>query len=189
MHPGTPHPTAILRELAVLRHSFSGGRRFGEQWSYLFILPTHCHAVPTGAGCTCRPLQVFVAPASCRPPFFLQLSTINSALPTPNTHPPCLHTLTHSPLTTQNIAPVFSCTYKLLLPQTTHFDNLTNCRGCHPIGAAKKAISVLRTIINFSSFILLHALLRASNIQLPCFQPLPHSFTKTPGWGVCSIKS
>ena len=111
-----------------------------------------------------------------------QLSTFYSQLP-------CFQTVVHSFTANRKLAPVFSYTYKLLFPQGLHFDILTNCRRCHPLGSAKKAISVLRTRINFSSFMLLHALLRASQIQLSCFQPLPHSFTKTSGWGVCSEKS
>jgi len=210
MSPGTPHPAVIPRELAVLRHSFSGGRNRAVAKAQILVrrrlgkqmpdLPTPCSKAPTGtsctcgplqitgAGCTCSPLRTFVAPASCRPPF-LQLSTINSDLSTLNTHPPCFHTLAHSLLTTQNIAPVFSYTYKLLFPQTPYFDILTNCLGCHPLGAAKKEIAALRTIINFFSFKLLRAFLRASNIQLSSLQLLPHSLTKTPWWRVCSIKS
>jgi hypothetical protein len=198
MSPGTPHPAVISRDLAVLRHSFRRGRNWPVAKAQILVrrrlgnqnpdLPTPCGKAPTGAGCACSPLRTFVPPASCRLPF-LQLSTINSDLSTLNTHPPCFQTLAHSLLTTQNIAQVFSYTYKLFFPQTLYFDIITNCRGCHPLGAAKKEISAIRTRINFSSFMLLRAFLRASNIQLSWLQLLPHSFTKTPGWGVCSRNS
>ena len=198
MSPGTPHPAVISRDLAVLRHSFRRGRNRAVAKAQILVrrrlgkqmpdLPTPCSKAPTGTSCTCSPLRTFVAPASCRPPF-LQLSTINSDLSTINTHPPCFQILTHSLLTTQNIVPVFSYTYKLLFPQTLYFDILTNCRGCHPLGAAKKEIAALRTMVNLFSFNLLRAFLRAFNIQLSSLQLFPHSLTKTPWWGVCSIKS
>ena len=111
-----------------------------------------------------------------------QLSTFDSQLP-------CFQTVVHSFTANRKLAPVFSYTYKLLFPQTPHFDILTNCRGCHPFGAAKKEISALRTMVNLFSFNLLRAFLRAFNIQLSSLQLFPHSLTKTPWWGVCSIKS
>src|SRR3989304_9440012 len=73
-------------------------------------------------------------------------------------HPPCFHTLVNSFTPPRKFAPMFSHTYKLIFPQIPYFDILTNCRGRHPLGAAKRAIFALRTRLNLSRFMLLRTL-------------------------------
>ena len=158
MGPGTPHLVVTPRELAVLSSSVPA-EALAEDGALAKV------EASAEAGALANTALVN-----------FQLSTFDSQLP-------CFQTVVNSFTANRKLAPVFSYTYKLLSPQMPHFDILTNCRGCHPLGLAEKASSPLPTGINFSIFILLRALLRVSKIQLSCFQPQPHSFTETPGWG------
>jgi len=54
--------------------------------------------------------------------------------------PPYFHIFPHSSTLLKKYAPLFSYTYKLLSPQILSFYILTNCRGCHPLCAARRAI-------------------------------------------------
>lgn len=85
------------------------------------------------------------------------------------------------------IAPLFSQSYKSLVPQTLSFDILTKRRGACPEHSRRvyplKGYFRCRAGLNPFCFILLRALLHARKMQLSCFQLFARSFSKTPGWG------
>ena len=75
------------------------------------------------------------------------------ALPHSRAQLPCFDNLPNSSALRAKIAPLFSHTYKLLFPQTPSFDILTNCRGCHPLDAAKRAnFAAAQGSISFVSY-------------------------------------
>jgi hypothetical protein len=78
--------------------------------------------------------------------------------------------------------PLFSTTYEIPLAQVLSFDIHPSNGGVWGLRAFSTPMSYSLSPIPFL-FILLRTLLHSSKTQLVCFQAIPNSLRKTPGWG------